>query len=51
MIVVKKNVYYCEYCKKRSLASFSMKRHEKRCTMNPKRQCGVCKLLGNTEPT
>jgi len=39
--VIKKNVYYCDYCKKRSLRS--LKNHELRCTGNPNRECGVCK--------
>src|SRR5688572_17673310 len=38
----KKNVYYCDYCKKRSLAANHMKTHEKHCTNNPDRQCRLC---------
>ncbi len=40
MIVRKKNVYYCEYCKKKSLRS--LKTHEKHCTANPDRECRLC---------
>ena len=40
MIVKKKNVYYCEYCKKKSLRS--VKIHEKHCTANPDRECRLC---------
>lgn len=40
MIVKKKNVYYCEYCKKKSLRS--LKAHEKHCTANPDRECRLC---------
>ncbi len=40
MIVKKKNVYYCEYCKKKSLRS--LKTHEKHCTANPDRECRLC---------
>lgn len=42
-----KKVYYCDFCKKHSLTSFSMKLHEKHCTLNPSRECRVC---GNKEP-
>ncbi len=37
-----KNVYYCDFCKKHSLASWAMKEHEKHCTLNPDRICRVC---------
>lgn len=40
MIVRKKNVYYCEYCKKKSLRS--LKIHERHCTANPDRECRLC---------
>ncbi len=40
MLVKKKNVYYCEYCKKKSLRS--LKIHEKHCTANPDRKCRLC---------
>ena len=40
MIIKKKNVYYCEYCKKKSLRS--VKIHEKHCTANPDRACRLC---------
>lgn len=40
MKVVKKNVYYCDFCKKRSLRS--LKKHEKHCTGNPDRYCQLC---------
>ncbi len=40
MLVKKKNVYYCEYCKKKSLRS--LKTHEKHCTANPDRECKLC---------
>ena len=40
MKVIKKNVYYCEYCKKKSLRS--VKIHEKHCTANPNRECRLC---------
>ena len=40
MKVKKKNVYYCDYCKKKSLRS--LKIHEKHCTANPDRECRLC---------
>jgi len=45
MKIVKKNVYYCEFCGKRSLRTLA--KHESRCTANPDRECGICKLLEN----
>ena len=42
MKVIKKNVYYCEFCKKRSLSGGHLKKHEQRCTNNPNRHCGAC---------
>lgn len=41
MRVVKKNVYYCDFCKKKSLRKLT--EHEKHCTGNPNRQCRLCK--------
>jgi len=43
MKIVKKNVYYCEFCGKHSLRS--LKIHEEHCTLNPNRKCRLC----NTE--
>ena len=43
MRTVKKNVYYCEYCGKRSLSAGAMSKHEKHCTANPHRECALCK--------
>lgn len=40
MKVKKKNVYYCDFCKKKSLRS--LKIHEKHCTANPDRECRLC---------
>lgn len=42
MKIVKKNVYYCEYCKKKGLSSGWMKEHEKHCTGNINRGCKMC---------
>lgn len=40
MKIVKKNVYYCDFCKKKSLNS--LRKHEKHCTANPDRICRLC---------
>lgn len=42
MKTIKKNVYYCDYCKKRSLSGWHMRNHELRCTANPERVCRIC---------
>jgi hypothetical protein len=42
MKIVKKNVYYCEFCKKKSLAPYVVKNHELHCTNNPDRECKFC---------
>lgn len=39
--------YYCEYCKKSNCSGGAMSKHEKHCTMNPNRACGICKDIGN----
>jgi len=46
MKTIKKNVYYCDFCKKRNLSASHMHKHEKGCTNNPNRVCGIC---GRTE--
>jgi hypothetical protein len=43
MRTIKKNVYYCDFCKKRNLSASHMHKHEKGCTNNPNRICGICK--------
>lgn len=40
MKVIKKNIYYCDYCNKKSLKSVIV--HEKHCTANPSRTCRLC---------
>lgn len=40
MRIVKKNVYYCDFCNKKGLRS--LKIHEKHCTANPDRECRLC---------
>ncbi len=38
------NRYYCDFCKKSGCSAGHMKKHESRCTLNPNRECGVCRL-------
>ena len=47
MITKIKEVYYCEYCKKRYIRKDFMERHEKLCYHNPanKRACHGCDAL------
>lgn len=45
MKVKKINRYYCDFCKKASCSGGHIKKHEERCTLNPNRKCGVCKML------
>jgi hypothetical protein len=40
-----KKVYYCEFCKKKTMTINSMTLHEKHCTLNPNRECRLCKSL------
>lgn len=40
MKIKRKIVYYCDFCKKKSLRS--LKIHEKHCTANPDRECRLC---------
>ena len=42
MRIVRKNVYYCDFCKKKGLSRYHLKDHEARCTGNIDRYCGVC---------
>jgi transcription elongation factor Elf1 len=47
MKIIRKLVYYCDHCGKRYLSRAAINKHERGCTANPKRVCGVC---GNTGP-
>ncbi len=42
MRTIRKNVYYCEFCKKKGLSAGSMSKHEKHCTSNVNRNCRMC---------
>lgn len=44
MKIIKKNVYYCDFCKKKGLGKYYIEKHENRCTLNPNRVCGLCGL-------
>lgn len=35
--------YKCDFCKKANCSSFAIANHEKGCTANPNRVCGMCK--------
>ena len=43
---VKRWRYYCDFCKVSKGQKAAMVRHEKGCTANPNRQCGLCDLAG-----
>lgn len=42
--------YYCDFCKKAGCSAYHLRNHEERCTMNPNRTCGMCKLLDQSQP-
>ena len=35
--------YYCDFCKKTGRSASAMSKHEKKCTLNPNRVCGMCR--------
>lgn len=39
--------YYCDHCNKGNGSPSAMKRHERGCTLNPDRVCGMCAALVN----
>lgn len=43
---VKRWRYYCDHCKKSGGTSYHMLKHERGCTANPNRVCGVCDRVG-----
>lgn len=49
MRVKKVNRYYCDYCKKSGCNAYWIRKHEERCTLNPNRLCGYCKMLDNKQ--
>lgn len=38
--------YYCDFCRKGGFRKPSMESHERGCTANPARICGLCGLVG-----
>lgn len=45
--------YYCDHCNKGNGSPSAMRRHERGCTANPGRICGMCSMLareGGPEP-
>ncbi len=47
---IKRWKYYCDFCKKSGGHAGHLRKHESRCTMNPDRFCGFCKLIENIQP-
>ena len=41
--------YGCDYCRKTGCSASHMARHERRCTNNPNRECGMCRYFGIPE--
>jgi len=39
----------CDYCGKKNWSIGAMRRHEKHCTMNPARECRVCKMVDSVQ--
>ncbi len=42
--------YYCDFCKKSGGRKDAIENHEKVCTANPNRQCGLCDHCGEVPP-
>lgn len=41
--------YYCDHCNKGNGSPSAMRRHERGCTANPQRVCGMCSMLAREE--
>lgn len=37
--------YKCDFCKKANCSSYHIAKHEKGCTNNPSRVCGMCRFI------
>jgi hypothetical protein len=46
MKIKKVNQYICDFCGKKKYSASHMVKHEKRCTLNPGRECGMCIMTG-----
>jgi len=44
---VKRWRYYCDFCKKAGGHAGHMRNHEKHCTNNPNRECGMCNVCNS----
>lgn len=42
--------YYCDFCGKGRCQAASIINHEKHCTKNPNRECGMCALAEHSTP-
>ena len=38
-------MHYCEFCRKKGMSAYYMKKHELGCTLNPHRVCGMCAII------
>lgn len=47
MRMKKVNRYWCDFCNKAGLSAGHMSKHEKHCTLNPARECRMCRLLAD----
>lgn len=43
--------YKCDYCKKAGCSGGHIAKHERKCTANPNRVCGMCALVGEAQHT
>lgn len=43
--------YKCDHCSKAGCNGGHIAKHERRCTANPQRVCGMCALVGETQHT
>lgn len=43
--------FRCDHCKRSSGTRKSMEKHERGCTANPARECGMCGLMGSVQLT
>lgn len=49
MKAAKEWVYRCDHCGKAGRSKGHMRTHEARCTKNPQRVCGMCRLLSESQ--
>jgi len=41
--------YYCDFCSKGGCSGGSIAKHERGCTRNPNRECGMCRAAKNDQ--